>query len=170
MGTSFYRAPEIDLNGEYNGVSNDLFGIGVLLNAIACAQFACQTSGSNQPVDRHYLMVCQEDWDMFWAVKDPNNIRSWDLKALIWSLISLNPAHRLSMADVVAHPWLQGPTAPDEEVDAFLKQKEVPVELPKQMSTGRSSTNKKRGQVRYRSLEDENKLTALTPFKYDIEL
>lgn len=48
---------------------------------------------------------------------------SEDLKDLIVSMLQLDPAHRPTMSEIFAHPWMQGETPSKEEVIAEFKQR-----------------------------------------------
>jgi serine/threonine protein kinase len=49
--------------------------------------------------------------DLFWKAHSknkPEGFFSEDFKKLITSMLAFDPAHRLSMEDVLKHPWVLG--------------------------------------------------------------
>ncbi len=52
-----------------------------------------------------------------------------DFKSLIQGMLEVDPNRRLTMGQVRAHPWFEGPHATIEEVkahiDAWMEQKEL---------------------------------------------
>ena len=52
----------------------------------------------------------------FWAYFDPKNLLSGDFKNLVAGMLHVDPAIRLTLDEVLNHPWLKGLLATYEEV------------------------------------------------------
>lgn len=48
-----------------------------------------------------------------------------ELKHLIVSMLQLDPAHRPTMSEILAHPWMRGDLPSKEEVIAELKHRKM---------------------------------------------
>ena len=64
--------------------------------------------------DEIYKFFAINRVDKYWATheqgKEPGYF-SDDFKDLVSQMLHYSPQHRPMLADVIAHPWLQGPTA-----------------------------------------------------------
>lgn len=116
-GTLGYMAPELHSGHPYAGDKVDIFAMGVLL-FIMMAQHppflkATQTDG-------YYKMFCADN-EKYWAkvsANKPPGTFSPPFKSLINGLLAYNPAMRLAIKDIKAHPWLNGPEITPEELNA----------------------------------------------------
>jgi serine/threonine protein kinase len=111
-------APEIHLKQAYNGKSVDLFAAAIIL-FIMVAQHPPFTTA--QPTDPFYRCIAANRADIFWKThckNKPNGLEffSDEFKDLIQSMLQLDPSHRPSMAEVMAHPWMQGETPAKQDV------------------------------------------------------
>lgn len=118
LGTLNYMAPEIHLKQPYTGKSVDLFAAAIIL-FISVAQHPPFTTA--QPQDPFYRCVAANRADIFWRTHSkskPNGEAyfSKDFKDLVQSMLQLDPAHRPSIAEINAHPWMQGSVPTREEV------------------------------------------------------
>lgn len=126
LGTESYMAPEIHARRPYIGTSVDLFACAIIL-FIMVTQHPPFTRA--EPVDPFYKLICANRADLFWRAHSknkPNGLEffSESFRNLITSMLQFDPAHRLSMADVKAHPWMQGPTPTLEQVQhEFVQRK-----------------------------------------------
>ena len=62
-----------------------------------------------EPNDPFYRLLCANRADLFWKAHSKNKppgFFSEHFKNIITSMLSLDPAHRLTMSDIYAHPWL----------------------------------------------------------------
>lgn len=69
--------------------------------------------------DDPYFKLLNAGSDRFWQMHGrnrPAGFYSEDFKDLIRKMLALDPAERLSYADILAHPWYNGPTVSKEEV------------------------------------------------------
>lgn len=116
VGTTSYMAPEILNRQPYQGQVVDLFAVGIIL-FILYAQHPPFTQASTQ--DSYYKLLATNRADLFWkmhAGRHPEGFFTEHFKDLITSMLQLHAHQRLSMADIVGHPWMQGPHASAAEV------------------------------------------------------
>ena len=112
LGTLNYMAPEIHVKAPYQGKQVDLFAAAVIL-FIMVAQHPPFTTATNS--DPFYKCIAGNRSDIFWRThckNKPNgeNFFSPELKELLTCMLQLEPSHRPSMSEVMAHAWMQGPT------------------------------------------------------------
>ena len=104
-GTPDYVAPEVltwyddDENGTPYGKGSDLWSLGVLLYVIlsGCSPFCAE---EEEALLKQVASAKFEFYENEWA-----NI-SDDAKSLICRLLVVDPAQRMTMAQLLAHPWL----------------------------------------------------------------
>lgn len=127
LGTASYMAPEIHLGKPYTGPGVDLFAAAIILFVMLSQR---PPFNSPNPHDPHYKLLAADRADLFWKAHDEaeggESIYSKEFKDLFTKMTRLNPAQRLSMADVLAHPWMKGPKASKNEVRAeFVNRKKL---------------------------------------------
>jgi serine/threonine protein kinase len=125
LGTLNYMGPEIHLKQPYQGKSVDLFASAIIL-FIMVAQHPPFTTA--QSTDPFYRCLAANRADVFWKThckNKPNGLGffSEDFKYLIQSMLQLDPAHRPSMTEVMAHPWMSGECPTTEEVVAEFEKR-----------------------------------------------
>jgi len=108
LGTPNYMAPEIHLRKPYQGRSIDIFASAIIL-FIMVAKHPPFTSA--EPTDAFYKCLAANRADIFWKThlsRKPKgeHFMSEDLKDLIVSMLQLDPAHRPTMSEIIAHPWM----------------------------------------------------------------
>ena len=85
--------------------------------------------------------------EIFWqAHKDAEegeDIYSAEFKDLFEKMMALNPAHRPKLEEVLAHPWMQGTFATEEEVQVEFKRRKAIVD--EEAHNERESKRKQRG-------------------------
>ena len=113
LGTESYMAPEIHMRRPYNGASVDLFASAIIL-FIMLTQHPPFTKA--EPSDPFYRLLCANRADLFWKAHSKNkpggdSFFSDEFKHLITAMLQFDPTHRLSLAEVMAHPWYNGPIA-----------------------------------------------------------
>jgi serine/threonine protein kinase len=111
QGTVSYMAPEIQARKLYDGFAADVFALGVCLFAMCTKAHPFKSATSS---DNHYRLFLQDN-SYYWAMYSQLTglAFSSDFIDLINSLLALNPTHRLSLSEIFAHPWMQGPVASD---------------------------------------------------------
>jgi serine/threonine protein kinase len=118
-------APEIHMRKPYIGSSVDLFACGIIL-FIMYTQHPPFTKA--EPNDPFYRLLCANRADLFWKAHSKNKPNgaeffSEEFKNLITSMLQFDPSHRLSMAEVKAHPWLNGPVVTLEDIQQEFAQR-----------------------------------------------
>jgi serine/threonine protein kinase len=109
-------APEILNRQPYQGHVVDIFALGVIL-FILYAQHPPFTQASTS--DSFYKLLATNRADLFWKMHSQRheaNFFTEEFKDLITSMLQLHAHQRLSMADIVGHPWMQGQHASHADV------------------------------------------------------
>jgi serine/threonine protein kinase len=82
--------------------------------------------------DPFYKCIAGNRADIFWRTHSKNkpggeNFFSKELKELLTCMLQVEPAHRPSMAEILAHPWMKLDTPSIEEIKTafFQREKEV---------------------------------------------
>lgn len=123
-GTEAYMAPEILARRPYNGISVDLFAAGIIL-FIMMSQNPPFSRAS--PTDPYYSQLANGNarfWDIHSRNK-PSDCYSKEFRSLIQSMLAMDPAQRLSIAEIQTHPWFNGPCASPEEIYQELSGRKV---------------------------------------------
>ena len=128
LGTESYMGPEIHARRPYIGTSVDLFACAIIL-FIMVTQHPPFTRA--EPNDPFYRLLCANRADLFWKAHSKNkpgnlDFFSEEFRNLVTSMLQFDPAHRMTMAEVKAHPWLQGaaPTLPEIQAE-FIHRKSI---------------------------------------------
>lgn len=118
-GTPNYMAPEILNKQKYSGNSCDLFASAIIL-FIMVTQRPPHNKAS--PTDVNYKYIHGNRLDLFWKKYDRYKLNlSEEFTSLINVMMQPTAAHRLSLAEILSHPWMQGETPTHEEVlDEFM--------------------------------------------------
>jgi serine/threonine protein kinase len=118
LGTESYMAPEIHMRKPYSGPSVDLFASAIIL-FITFTQHPPFTKAV--PEDPFYRLLCANRADLFWKAHSKNkpngaDFFTDDFKNLITAMLQFDPTQRISLAEVKAHPWYNGPVATLEDI------------------------------------------------------
>ena len=99
-----YSSPDVRLASTkgYNGIKNDIFSLGVLLFVITIGDFPFESATYS---DEKYKFIIKGRFTKYWEFFNYINI-SDEFKDLINNLISLNPSKRLTIEEILKHPWL----------------------------------------------------------------
>ena len=102
----------------YVGESVDLFASAVILFTMVSQHPPFLNADES---DLHYRCIAANRSDIFWkehSKSKPNGeeFYSEDFMNLVEQMLEVKPEDRLKMADVLAHPWMVGPTPSKEEV------------------------------------------------------
>jgi serine/threonine protein kinase len=127
-GTDSYMAPEIHMGQKYSGQTVDLFAAGIILFIMVTQHppFAKAT-----PKDPHYKTISANRLDLFWKLHSRNKPNGLDFfsesfRDLITSLLTFDPIHRPSLAEIKSHEWYNGSVPTYEEIkDEFTKRKQA---------------------------------------------
>ena len=109
-GTEGYMAPEIAVKKPYDGQSVDLFACGVILFMMLTGESPFARAENADLFYRQIIEKC----DLFWKVHKsdkPTGFFSNEFKSLFSAMVAHDPQERLSIADVIGHPWMQGEIA-----------------------------------------------------------
>jgi hypothetical protein len=141
-GTMGYMAPEMHMGSPYQGDKVDLFACGVLLFIMIA-----QHPPFRQAVmkDTYYKMFVQQN-DIFWTKMSqgkPPGTFTPAFKSLINSLLNFNPALRIPIVEIKAHPWMAGPVPTPEEVNAEFVKRRQSVEVEWKAKVAESLAKKK---------------------------
>lgn len=123
LGTESYMAPEIHARRPYIGTSVDLFACAIIL-FIMVTQHPPFTRA--EPNDPFYRLLCANRADLFWKAHSknkPNGLEffSEEFRNLITAMLQFDPAHRPTMAEIKAHPWVNGTVPTLGEIQAEFK-------------------------------------------------
>lgn len=118
-------APEIHARTPYQGASVDLFACAIIL-FITFTQHPPFSRA--EPQDPFYKLLCANRADLFWKAHSrnkPEGFFSEQFKDLITSMLSFDPTHRLTLAEVKSHPWYNGPVSNLPAIQAEFAQRKA---------------------------------------------
>ena len=84
---------------------NDLFAAAVTLFILVSGNAPFITANPNTGF---YKFIAMNYIEKFWASHEKMVKFSPELKALITSMLAFDPTHRLSIAEIISHPWMNG--------------------------------------------------------------
>ena len=117
LGTPIFMAPELIEGRKYQGVTVDLFALGVILFSMRAGHSPFDNIASKD--DMQYKYIINHRFDIFWKsmhqIHKPGHF-SEDFMHLINCMLDYHPSKRLLMADIIGHPWLSGELPHDNEV------------------------------------------------------
>ena len=110
LGTDNYMAPEIHRGRAYRGEVVDLFASAIILFIMVTGNPPFSKAIAS---DEFYKVLCVNRPDLFW--KSHTGIKegsvSEEFMSLVETMFLYEPTHRLSLAELKQHPWMQGETA-----------------------------------------------------------
>jgi serine/threonine protein kinase len=115
-GTPTYMSPEVHARQGYNPMEHDMFGIAVILFVMRSAAIPFNKATVQ---DVHYKRLIDSRSDLFWQHHESSKgagYYSEEFKDLVTRMMQYNVGSRLSLAEIVGHPWLQGPTSTREDI------------------------------------------------------
>lgn len=95
-GTPAYVAPEVLRNRGYNGACTDIWSCGVILYVLLTGQLPFQ----HENMMKMYQRIFKADY----------HVPSWvsgDARRLISKLLVVDPSKRISIAEILRHPWMK---------------------------------------------------------------
>ena len=113
-GTPGYMAPEIwnaRYGIPYQGTDADLFAMGVLLFIAMFKKFPFQKASLEDP--KYVALIGRGDPD-YWPNVATNRCTAAFVN-LIMNMLQFEPSARLSITDLIGHPWLRQQAMTDEE-------------------------------------------------------
>jgi len=109
LGTYMYMAPEIqDKSIQYQGQDGDCFAFGVCILVCKLNDYPWKVPDIER--DANYKLFAGyhgTDSDKFWAKFSQINL-SESFKNLIEIMLAYDPSSRMTMSDVLGHPWFRG--------------------------------------------------------------
>lgn len=114
-GTPAYIAPEVINDEGYNGFYIDHWSLGVLLYAMICADVPFKAQNMKELLE------------VITTTPVPFNCPiSENAKDLILGLLKIDPCKRLSIPEILSHPWMKEDSTDDidENCDVFMGSKE----------------------------------------------
>jgi len=183
LGTESYMAPEIHLRQPYSGPSVDLFACAVILFIMVSGNPPFIKADPKS--DAHYKLFCINMPETFWDAHEKNkpkengkNFYSNEFKSLLTAMFALDPAVRLTLPEIKAHRWYNGPTKSlkDLQLEFSERKKKVDEHVQKQRKAKREQKLIAKTQVSnlaagtfngirpFRKLESVSKLFKLDPY------
>ncbi|KAJ9465115.1 CBL-interacting protein kinase 16 [Diplonema papillatum] len=124
VGTLSYAAPEV-LNGRYNAFRADLWSVGVVIFVACTGKFPFGSRGYTEA-------MVQEDIKNARVNKMPSHLTE-EVRNLIMSLIVVDPEKRLTLAEMLKHPWLVPAVRPaeadGEDGSHTARKRPVPIDI-----------------------------------------
>ena len=128
-GSEVYASPEVknkNMNG-YDGIKNDIFSLAVLLFVITIGRFPFDRCCYS---DRKYRLIMNKKYREYWCYFYKYNL-SDEFKDLINNLFCYDPSERLSINEILEHPWIKINTNGNMETAIKNYDEEVEKELRK---------------------------------------
>ena len=168
LGTLNYMAPEIHLKQPYQGRSVDLFAAAIILFIMVAAHPPFTTA---EPQDPFYRCLAASRADIFWRThckskENGDEFFSEDFKDLVQAMLQLDPAHRPSIPEVMAHKWMQGDMPTYEQIqEEFLRRdNDVKAVLEKERKEKEAEKNRRMETRRKAAMRSGPKVSADTQF------
>jgi len=121
LGTEGYMAPEVfNKKANYHGVPNDIFSAGVIFFIFMTGLPPFKKA---IPKDPFYGQMCINRHTKFWGEHERRLKMKFseEFKTLINAMLSYDPTHRPSIAEIYASDWLsKGKIPTDEEIKKEL--------------------------------------------------
>ena len=147
LGTRAYAAPEIFLKKPYNGISSDIFSLGVVLFTLVTCKMPF---GQAVRSDKYYRFIMVNQYDKYWerlkaAGNDVDSL-SKEFKQLFINMIKFNPNERPSTNEILNSDWMKGDSANNFDVLSDFAAREITVkqqlELEKISNENENISNK----------------------------
>ena len=104
-GSDSFKSPEMLMKKNYNGVMNDLFAAAVTLFILVTSQPPFISAMPNTGL---YKLIALNYVEKFWQTHEKRSKFSKELKDLLNSMLAFDPTHRLTIPEILAHPWMNG--------------------------------------------------------------
>ncbi len=99
-GSPVYAAPEIMLRDEYEGPKADIWSLGIILYAFVTGCMPWSVEGGTKIKNMQSFL---EGKFRFPAAA----VLSSNVKDLISSMLRVDPNERISVRDIIVHPWMR---------------------------------------------------------------
>ena len=117
-GTLGYMPPEQHAGKLYTGKQADLFAVAVVLFMMITQ---CQPFDEAKITDKYYRLIAGNKASYYWRTFEQVVPISEDLKDLLTGMMQMDPYARFTFEEILAHPWMQGPTPTHEQIQAEFK-------------------------------------------------
>lgn len=109
LGTFGYMAPEQHLGRTYQGEKVDIFACAVILFVMLSGH---PPFNAAHPKDQYYVALVVKNNAEFWKKHSSNKTNSDEFyseqfKDLFEKMVELDPVKRITIEDILAHPWMQ---------------------------------------------------------------
>jgi len=116
-------APEIHEENPYDGERIDVFALGIILFVMMTSNIPFKVADKRS--DRLYQFITMEKEHFFWKLHgrylpEGEEYFSAEFRDLFERMMRYNPAERLTINEILAHPWYQQETCTGEEVIAEM--------------------------------------------------
>jgi len=115
-GSLPYVAPELNSTNPYQAEPVDIWGVGVILFTLLAGNTPWDEPSGNSPEFRRYV-----NGQIFGEA--PWNRISTEAMSLITGILNVDPNARLTIPDIMAHPWCMRPSQVAQDSGAVLAQK-----------------------------------------------
>jgi len=105
-------APEQHLRRPYRGEKSDIFALGVILFEMMSSH---PPFNAATPKDQFYIALASKRFDAFWRKHSENKSPSFyseSFRDLFQRMMELDPNKRISMYQILEHPWTKETIAP----------------------------------------------------------
>lgn len=172
LGTESYIAPEIFMKQPYSGPAVDLFACAVILFILITGDLPF--AKANPFNDDSYQLICTNKIGEFWREVEQKTTQKFgkcvisdDFKKLIISMLSFDPAVRLTLPEIKAHPWYNGPviSIKDHENELIEIKRMIDVKIESKRQT--KKIQKLVSQIQFNSMPS-TPLSGSKPYRGDI--
>lgn len=116
-GTRAYMAPELFERKPYDGVKADLFSSAIIGFILVTGRPPFMRA---ERMNTHYQHIANKNWRQFWKLHEEGEKLSMSFKDLMESMMAYYPKERLSISEILQHPWLTDKTATLPEVQEWI--------------------------------------------------
>ena len=146
-------APEIHLKMPYNGPTIDLFAAAIILFIMYTGTPPFSRA---DPRDDFYKFICTNQHEGFWKShlkhKPSPQFFSENFKNLMNSMLAFDPTQRLSLSEIKAHPWFNGPVTNHEQIFKMFIERKQKVDIETEIQKKRKALKKKMQEEQYSNL------------------
>lgn len=134
-GTFGYMAPEVLGGLDYDPKMADLFSAAVILFIMMTKHCPFIRADIN---DKYYKNILNGDYERFWQMHGSSNGESKEFsdsfKDLFGRMISQLPCHRLSIEEIKAHDWYNGPVWTQSDIQHTFTTLKMELQKDKEIS------------------------------------
>ena len=157
LGTPFYMAPEIHEKKTYDGERVDVFALGIILFIMMAQNPPFRVADRRS--DKLYQFITMEKEKFFWKLHgrqlpEGEEYFSAEFRDLFEKMMRYNPAERLTIAEILAHPWYQQDACTKDEAKAELNKRKAMIQATKERERAAVAATAGRAQKAYRGSKD----------------